>query len=86
MCRRSSKATTNVARHGVAFPEAILALEALLALTVADEVHLDREVTFGLTGRGLLVVVTTERHDRTRIISARKATSHEERGYQATRS
>lgn len=79
------KAAQNVSKHGVTFPEAVLALEDPHALTVADEAHGDREVTFGLTARGVLVVVTTERHARTRIISARKATNHEERGYEAHR-
>ena len=80
-----AKAGQNVSKHGVTFQESILALEDPHALTVADEAHGDREVTFGLTPRGVLVVVTTERRDRTRIISARKATSHEERGYQEDR-
>jgi len=52
-------------------------------MTFADDVHADREVTLGLTARGVLVVVSTERGDRTRIISARRALGHEERGYQA---
>ena len=79
------KAAQNLAKHGVTFPEAILALEDLGAVTVADVVHHDRDVTFGLTPKGLLVVVSTERGERTRIVSARKATPHETRNYQATR-
>jgi uncharacterized DUF497 family protein len=63
----------------------VLALEDPYAITVADDVHADRDLTVGLSAKGVLVVVSTERGDRTRIISARKATAHEERGYQADR-
>ena len=79
------KAALNGAKHRVSFPEAILALEDPYAVTFADEAHVDREVTLGLAAKGVLVVVSTERGDRTRIISARRATGHEERGYQAQR-
>jgi uncharacterized DUF497 family protein len=79
------KAAQNQLKHGVSFPEAVLALE--------DRTPSRRQTTptrigrspFGLTPRGVLVVVSTERRDRTRIIRARRATHHEERGYQANR-
>lgn len=79
------KAVANVAKLGVSFFDAIFALEDHDAITVADDEHVDRAVTIGLSANGLLVVVSAERGDRIRIISARKATSHEERGYQANR-
>ena len=79
------KAALNLIRHEVSFPEAILALEDLHAIVTADDAHAEREVTLGLTPKGVLVVVSTERGDRTRIISARRASNHEERGYQANR-
>ncbi len=79
------KAALNRGKHVVSFPEAVLALEDPYAMTFADDVHADREVTLGLAARGVLVVVSTERGDRTRIISARRALGHEERGYQAQR-
>jgi hypothetical protein len=79
------KAALNLFKHGVSFPEAILALEDPHAIVTADDAHADREVTLGLTPKGVLVVVSTERGDHTRIISARRASNHEERGYQANR-
>jgi uncharacterized protein len=77
------KAALNMAKHGVTFPEAVLALEDPRAIVTADAARADREVTLGLTAKGVLVVVSTERGDRTRIISARRASNHEERGYEA---
>jgi uncharacterized DUF497 family protein len=77
------KAELNRVKHGVTFSEAVIALEDPWAIVVVDEVHGDRDITFGLTPKGVLVVVSTERGRRTRIISARRATNHEEHGYQA---
>ena len=93
------KAALNLIRHEVSFPEAILQVTGINGLKAASgnaadrqgwqhgarHAHAQREVTLGLTPKGVLVVVSTERGDRTRIISARKASNHEERGYQANR-
>jgi uncharacterized DUF497 family protein len=79
------KARRNVEKHGVAFPEAVLALEDPHAFTIEDSVHQERDLTVGLSARGVLVVVSAERRDRTRIISARKAMKHEELSYEANR-
>ncbi len=57
-----------------------------LALTFADTDHSeyeDRSRTYGISNKGrLLVVVHTERRDKVRIISARKATRHEKGIYE----
>ena len=76
------KAAENFAKHRVSFEDAIDALEDEAAVELADLAHPDRAVTIGFDQRArILVVVTTERGDRTRIISARKATNHEESIY-----
>lgn len=79
-----AKAAANLAKHGVTFEEAAVALA-----TDADEAasedpnHPDRTLSLVMSRRArVLLVVTTEVTDRTRIISARKATSHEQRAYQ----
>lgn len=75
------KATTNLAKHGVSFEEAASVFADPLAYTFADPDHSDdeaRQLTFGVSSRGrLLTVVSTERGDAIRIVSARKATRYE---------
>ena len=69
------KASTNLVKHGVSFDEAVSVFGDRMALTFADSDHSefeDRSRTYGISGRGrLLVVVHTERRDSVRIISAR---------------
>ncbi len=80
------KARRNVAKHGVDFADAVVALEDPLALTIADPKALSEQrlVTMGADPVGrLLVVVYTWRRERVRIISTRKATSGERRHYEA---
>ena len=83
------KATRNRRKHGVSFEEASTVLGDPLSLTIPDPLHSgeeDRWVTFGMSSRGRrLVVVLTERGDRIRIISARKATRRERRSYEEGR-
>jgi uncharacterized DUF497 family protein len=57
------------------------------AITIPDEGpdEEDRFVTLGMDALGrVLVVVYTWREDRPRLISARKANSHERRQYEGT--
>jgi uncharacterized DUF497 family protein len=72
-------------KHGIAFADAVAALEDESALTMRDDSS-DREerlVTLGLDAFGrLLVVVYTWRGERVRLISARKATARERRRYE----
>ena len=79
------KAASNLAKHGVDFTEAVVAVEDAGALTVVDEgSEEERYVSFGLDGSGrLLAVAYTWRGDVMRIISARKATTTEARFYTA---
>ena len=79
------KAARNLAKHGVAFHEAATVFGDPLAVTYLDPDHSeeeDRFLTFGRSSEGhLLVVSHTDREDRTRIISARRATRKERKAY-----
>jgi uncharacterized DUF497 family protein len=78
----SEKAASNLAKHGVSFPEAIVALEDVNAVEGADDRDPSRNITIGAhTTKGVLLVVSTEMTDRTRVISAPPATSDEIRTY-----
>lgn len=81
----SEKAESNIANHGVSFEEAITSLEAVVTYEIPDEYDARRIKTTGFSLRGnLLLVVTTEYDvpaDRTRIISARRATPQERKDY-----
>ena len=77
------KARINLKKHGIAFSEAVTALEDPYAITIEDE-HPDesRYITLGMDAAGILmVVVYTFRQDAIRIISARKATVVERQAY-----
>ncbi len=81
-----AKARQNVAKHGVTFDEASTVFGDPLAMTIGDPLHSheeDRFVTLGESlQRRLLVVVSVERDDTIRIISARKATRRERMDYE----
>lgn len=83
----ASKATTNLAKHGVSFPEAMSVFGDPLEVTIPDPVHSSDEARFlsiGLSEGGrLLVVAYTERDGRIRIISAREAAPKERRHYES---
>ena len=80
------KAAINRKIHGVTFDEASTAFKDTLSLTIDDPLHSEKETRFVLIGNShknrLLVVVHTERGDRTRIISARKAKRKERQYYE----
>ena len=75
------KANSNLRKHNVSFEEASTALSDPMAATGADPDHSIGEfryVTFGISGRGrLLVVAHTEQNETVRIISARLASKRE---------
>jgi len=80
-----AKAASNRKKHGVSLADAAGVLLAPMAITIEDTSSLDEQrlVTIGLGSAGeILVVVYTEREERYRIISARRATSHERRTYE----
>lgn len=80
------KATANLRKHGVSFEEASTALRDLLSATASDPDHSvgeNRFVTFGVSSRGRLLVVShAERGDRIRIIGARRAKKGERKIYE----
>jgi uncharacterized DUF497 family protein len=80
------KAKKNLKKHRVSFEEASTIFGDPLALTIPDPLHSeeeDRFITLGESPRGrLLVVVSTERGDKIRIISARVATPRERKDYE----
>ena len=81
-----SKARSNIRKHGVSFAHAEQALRDEMAVTVEDPdaVGEQRFITLGMDALGrVLVVVHTQRGERTRMISARKATRGESEQYHA---
>lgn len=78
------KALSNLKKHGIAFADAVSALEDENALTIEDEYPDEiRFITLGIDGFGrLLVVIYTYRGDAIRIISARRATVREYQAYE----
>ena len=80
------KAKKNIKIHDVSFEEASTAFKDSLSLTIYDPLHSDKEDRFILIGNSiknsLLVIVHTERGDKIRIISARKATTKERKHYE----
>lgn len=80
------KAAANFKKHGVSFEEAATAFRDSLAVTARDPDHSvgeDRFITFGVSNRGRLLVVShTERGNVLRIISARQTTKGERRIYE----
>ncbi len=85
------KATSNLAKHGVAFAEAANVFADPLALTVFDAAHSEFEerwFTLGMAGASKLLAVshtftaTGPATARVRIISAREATRSERRQYE----
>ncbi len=83
------KARQNIEKHDVSFEEAATVFGDPLSLTIDDPQHSRDEIRFVTIGetvaRRVVVVVHTERGDSLRIITARKATRHERRTYEAGR-
>jgi uncharacterized protein len=81
-----SKNLLNQKKHGVSFEEAATVFADPLEIMIDDPDHALEEQRFISIGKSfrwrLLVVSYTERDDRIRIISARKPTRYERRGYE----
>ena len=81
-----AKARSNLRKHGVSFAHAEQALRDNMAVTLEDPDAIGerRLVTLGMDALGrVLVVVHTPRGERTRVISARKASRGETEQYHA---
>lgn len=83
----NGKAATNLRKHGVDFPDAIAALEDPNRIEEVDTRFVydeERVQVIGVArGKVLFVIVTLPGEDTCRIISARKATRHEQDRYYA---
>jgi uncharacterized DUF497 family protein len=81
-----AKATSNLAKHGVSFGEALTVFDDSLAAIFDDEAHSSqelREIIIGYSTQDRLVLVCfTERQDVIRLVSARLATRTERRKYE----
>ena len=81
------KAESNRGKHKVTFDEAQTVFLDELSITVPDAEHSQTEARFRIVGtsdmKRLLVVSFTERGERMRLISARKAIRSEIRDYEA---
>jgi len=80
----AGKAQSNLAKHGVSFAAARSVFDDAFAFERCDFESEPGEVRYAITGMVneiILTVVYTERGERTRIISARKATKHEQAEY-----
>jgi uncharacterized DUF497 family protein len=80
------KAENNLKKHRVAFDEAATVFEDELSVTVFDPLHSDAEDRFVIVGMSsknrVIVVCFTDRDERIRIISARKANKLERHRYE----
>jgi uncharacterized DUF497 family protein len=81
----AAKAERNAEKHCVSFEEAASVFDDPMFITFVDDEHSideERYITIGLSSRGrLLMLAHADRKDRTRIISARRATKKEEQFY-----
>ena len=80
------KAAQNLKKHKVAFSEAATVFGDPLSKTFPDPNHSideDRFILIGTSDQGRVLIVShTDRADRIRIISARKATNRERKAYE----
>jgi hypothetical protein len=80
----AAKAERNFVKHGVSFDSARYVFDDVFACDRCDFDSEPGEIRYVITGAVndvILTVVYTERGSRIRIISARKATIHEQREY-----
>ena len=77
------KRKANLRKHGFDFQDARTVFDSRALTLYDDRGNYDEErfLTFGLLRGTVVVIVHTERDDRIRIISMRKATPHEAKDY-----
>lgn len=83
-----AKAKSNLRKHGVSFEDAVTVFDDPIAITLDDPDHSEDERRFLTMGNSkdghLLVVCHSDRPDRIRLITARKANRRERRYYEDT--
>jgi len=76
----------NLKKHGISFEEAASVFNDMLAVTFPDEDHSEneyREITIGFSNNNRIILVfSTFRENKIRIISAREATKKERIKYE----
>jgi uncharacterized DUF497 family protein len=80
----AAKAESNLLKHGVGFEAACGVFDDVFAFERCDLDSAPGEIRYVITGMVddvILTVVYTERGDRAHIISARRATKHEQEEY-----
>lgn len=81
------KAAVNLRKHKVSFEEAATVFEDPYLVVETDERHSEielRSTAIGFSARSrVLLVVYTERRERIRLVTARRATFEERRMYEA---
>jgi uncharacterized protein len=80
----NAKAAANFRKHGLTFEQAAYAFRDPFGIEWIDEsadYGEERGILLGRSGGRILAVVYTERDECIRIISARRATKHEEDTY-----
>lgn len=85
----SKKASNNIIKHGISFEEAITIWNDELAAFFHDPFHSiteDRYIMIGYSNKNnLLLVSFTDRNNKIRIISARKATKSERKKHEESK-
>lgn len=80
------KAQINLGKHKVSFEECLTIFHDLLVTTMSDPDHSDDEQRYIAIGQSvrkrILLVSYTERQNKTRIISCRRATPRERKAYE----
>ena len=79
-----AKADLNVRKHGISFVEASLAMDDPRMVDEFDDRENygeDRFIAYAMSEQSMLTIVYTQRGDTIRIISARRATRHEQFHY-----
>jgi uncharacterized DUF497 family protein len=79
-----TKAEENFLKHGISFPEATIALDDPMIVEELDDREQygeDRVKAYAMGNSFVLTIVYTERGEVIRIISARRATRHEQDYY-----
>ncbi len=79
-----AKNAANIKKHGISFEEASTIFDGPVLTGRDDSTDEPREKSFGLiAGVVVACVIHTDRNDRIRIISARKATANERKLFDA---
>lgn len=79
-----NKNKANIEKHGLTFDDAELVFSGITKTVVDDRYNYGeiRHITFGMLASRAVVIAHTQREERIRIISMRKANEREKKYYQ----